>query len=396
MTHVDTIPAPEIARRLRVARENANKETCEVAKEMGMAISTVIAIESGDRFVEIREIEKLARFYGLSLNGLMRREAIHVNLNPKFRKLRNSQSEAVLNAARKLNVLVSAEVELENILGLTRTNEYPLEREISGENVVKLGEQHAEELRESLGIGDGPIADIFSLIELQLGIRLYQQKLDSNISGMFVFDNLVGACIMLNSVHSRKRRVYSAAHEIGHFVGTRRSPETNGQSESYSSREELYADSFAQTFLAPSHTFSEAFYRNVAGNDRISRRCVILVSNLFGVSNEFSVRRMEKLGLVNEGTWEWFKANGGITKKYVNEVLGGQIKEPDPGRIDSNRPIPYRLGLMAYRVRELELLTEGQLSELLCMSRVVLRHFLNTLTLEEGASNDIFKLPCRK
>lgn len=395
MTDLDTIPAPEIARRLRVARENANKSQEEAADVIGLSQSDMFAIENGERSVQIRDVQKLARFYGLSLNALMRHEAIHVNLIPKFRRLKNSHSADVIEAAKELNVLVSAEVELENILGLSRISEYPAERNISAGNLEELGEQHARELRKRLGIGAGPATNIFSLIELQLGIRLYQRKLDMGISGLFVYDDRVGACILLNADHSLESRVYSAAHEVGHFIGTRHSPESYNQSGEYSSRDEQYADAFAQSFLAPSDTFSEAFYRIIAGSDRISRRCVVLLSHQFGVSREFCVRRMEKIGLANKGTWDWFEANGGISNKHVKEVLGSHINEPDPYRIDSNRPVPYRIGLMAYQVRECELLSEGQLSELLRMNRVDLRHFLNTLTLEEGASNEIFRLPSR-
>ncbi len=270
MTDLDTIPAPEIARRLRVARENANKSQEEAADVIGLSQSDMFAIENGERSVQIRDVQKLARFYGLSLNALMRHEAIHVNLIPKFRRLKNSHSADVIEAAKELNVLVSAEVELENILGLSRISEYPAERNISAGNLEELGEQHARELRKRLGIGAGPATNIFSLIELQLGIRLYQRKLDMGISGLFVYDDRVGACILLNADHSLESRVYSAAHEVGHFIGTRHSPESYNQSEEYSSRDEQYADAFAQSFLAPRDTFSEAFFRIIAGSDRIS------------------------------------------------------------------------------------------------------------------------------
>ena len=221
MIDLDTIPPPEIARRLRVARENANKSQEEAAYVIGLSQSGMSAIENGERSVQIRDIRQLARSYGLSLNALMRHEAIHVNLIPKFRRLKNSHSENVIKAAKELNVLVSAEVELENILGLSRVSEYPAERDISAGNLEELGEQHARELRKRLGIGAGPATNIFSLIELQLGIRLYQRKLDMGISGLFVYDDRVGACILLNADHSLESRVYSAAHEVGHFIVTR-------------------------------------------------------------------------------------------------------------------------------------------------------------------------------
>lgn len=60
-----------------------------------------------------------------------------------------------------------------------------------------LAKQHAKEVRDWLDVGSGPIQDIFSLIESKIGIRLFQKKLDTSISGLFVFDETIGACILL-------------------------------------------------------------------------------------------------------------------------------------------------------------------------------------------------------
>ena len=38
---------------------------------------------------------------------------------------------------------------------------------------------------------------------------------------------------------------------------------------------------------------------------------------------------MEKLGLARKGTLDWFKANGVITSKHENEVLGEIPREKD-------------------------------------------------------------------
>ena len=191
------------------------------------------------------------------------------------------------NAVKLLNNLVRAEVELENILGIKRTTEYPEERGISSGDVEKLGETHAQELRHWQGLGGGPIADIFSVIEIGIRIRLFQRQLDSEFSGLFVYVERLGACILLNSTHPLLRRTYSAAHALGHFIGTRHPTETHRQNEQFLSREERYADVFGQSFLTPQDSFTKAFNLIVDGNDRISRKQVIILAHQFGISREF-------------------------------------------------------------------------------------------------------------
>lgn len=84
-------------------------------------------------------------------------------------------------------------------------------------------------------------------------------------------------------------------------MGTRGSSETYEKGESFESREGRYADYFSRSFLAPSESF-EAFYNEIIeGDEPISIRNVILLAHQFGVSREFSVRRLEQLGLVKKG-----------------------------------------------------------------------------------------------
>ena len=244
-------------------------------------------------------------------------------------------------------------------------------------------------------IGSGPIADIFSLIEFKIGIRLFQTKLASSISGLFVYDESVGACILLNVTHPIRRRVYSAAHELGHFIGTRHSPETLEKGERFTLREEKYADSFARSFLTPTESFTEAFQKITQGSVTFTRRHVILLTHQFCISREFCIGRLEELGLVRKGTWDWFKKNGKITSQHVIEVLGEEYNKVDHAKAQAKKMVSHRIGLMATRAWEQNLVTEGVLSDLLGMHRIAVREVLNEHQLEEEAMDDILKLPTR-
>ena len=395
MANLNELSAQEIGRRLRLARENAGIRQEEAAPVIGVSRPTLVSIEQGNRRVRIQELQTLASHYGTSVNALLRREAVHTDLVPRFRKLMETEDKHALEAVKLLNELVKAEVELENILGIERRKNYPPERGISEGDVIELAERHAEELRRWLGLGFCPVADIFSIIELNLGIRLYQRRLsnDSKVAGLFTYDDKIGACIFLNANHPLPRRIQSAAHELGHFFGTRRIPEVLEEDEQFLSRDERYANAFGRAFVTPARSFTESFEQLKAITNKPTRRLIILLAHQFGISRQACVLRLEELGLVKRGTWAWFEANGGIKDSQAREVLGEAAERLDPAKNDAKRPVSHRLSLMAHAAWKRGLMSEGQLSELLKIRRVDLRSIIDQIELEEGETDDVLKLP---
>lgn len=397
MADLNELSAQEIGRRLRLARENAGIRQDQAAEVIDMSRPTLVSIEKGTRRVRIEELQVLAQHYGTSVNALLRREALHTDLVPRFRKMRETEDQHTLEAVELLNALVKAEVELENVLGIQRRRHYPPEKGINQGDVIELAEKHAQELRDWLGLGSGPIADIFTMIELDLGIRLYQRRLSSGskVAGLFTYDDAVGACILLNANHPLERRIQSAAHEVGHFIGTRRVPEVLEDDEQFQSRDERYAKAFGRAFLTPHKSFSESFRQLTAGDDMLTRRHVILLAHQYNISREACVRRLEELGLLKKGTWEWLKTKGGINDTHMREVLGDGAERVDVAKTDANRPVSHKLSLMAYAAWKRGIMSEGQLAELLRMRRVEIRGLIDQIELEENVTDDLLKLPRR-
>jgi Zn-dependent peptidase ImmA (M78 family) len=329
--------------------------------------------------------------YGTSVNALLRKEAIQVDLAPRFRKLIGTSDKAADDAAKLMADLAKAEVELENLLGLTRVANYPPERPILRGDVRAQAEQDAMELRQRLGLGNSPVPDVVTLFEFELGVRVYVRRLDSKISGLFAYDESLGPCMLLNANHPRDRRTQSAAHECGHFISTRREPEILHNYEADNSREERYANAFARAFLTPARAAIQKFQEVIAGSDRLSRRHVIVLAHFFGVSREAMVRRLEELSLVKPGTWDWFQANGGITDEQAREVLG-DLLVPDTNKAEADRPTTLRLNLLAAEVYRQGLLSEGQLARLLNLDRVELRQILDAGEMEGSETDGVANL----
>jgi Zn-dependent peptidase ImmA (M78 family)/DNA-binding XRE family transcriptional regulator len=383
LTQLEQVSPIDTGERLRVAREGANITQAAAATAIGVARTTLVAIEQGERRVRLDELQRLAKLYGTSVNALLRREAVHVDLAPRFRKLHARHDAADDAAADLLASLAQAEVELENLLGIDRVRNYPPERQILKGDVRAQAEHDAMELRQRLGIGNAPITDIVTLLEMEMGVRVYVRRFDGRISGLFAYDDTLGACILLNANHPRERRTQSAGHETGHFISTRRQPEILHQQEAETSREERYASAFARAFLTPARAVMQKFQEVSAGSDLLTRRHVIVLAHFFGVAREAIVRRLEELALVKPDTWDWFQSNGGITDEQARQVLG-DLSAPDSQKAEADRPTSLRLNLLAAEVARQGLLSEGQLARLLRLDRIEVREILNIHDLEAG------------
>jgi Zn-dependent peptidase ImmA (M78 family) len=392
MGSLNELSSQEIGRRLRLAREVADVRQEEAAQVIGMSRPTLVSIEQGARPVRSNELQILAHRYGVSVNALLRREAVHTDLLPRFRKLRETENHHVAEAISLFNDLIRADVELENVLGIERRRNYPPEKGISQGDVSQLASQHACELREWLGLGQGPIADIFAVIEFDLGIRLFQRRLSSSskVAGLFTYDDTVGACIFLNANHPLARRTLSASHEVGHFYGTRRNPEVLEEDEKFLSRDERYANTFGRVFLAPEAAFTKSFrqLREITGKTSVS--LVVRLAHQYGISRQACVLQLEELSLAKRGTWEWFLNRGGISDDHARQVLGEQALRADPAKRDADRLVAHKTALMAHLAWKRDIMTEGQLSELLKIGRLELREVIDQIEVEDRESDILF------
>ncbi|MBQ1562845.1 MULTISPECIES: ImmA/IrrE family metallo-endopeptidase [unclassified Caulobacter] len=371
----------EVGERLRIAREAAKVTQAAAAAALEVARTTVVAIEQGQRRAKLDELQRLASLYGISVNALLRREAVQVDLKPRFRRM-GEQDDGVEGAVALLTTLVQAELELEDLLGVRRPRNDPPERPLMPGDVVLQAEHDAAELRQWLGIGQAPVYDIVSLLELQLGVRVFVRRLPAKVSGLYAYDEAAGPCVLLNGAHPRERRAQTGAHELGHLVSTRRAPDALYDGSPETSREERYANAFARAFLTPARAVMAMFRDVTAGSSQLTRRHVIVLAHAFGVAREAMVRRLEELSLTKVGTWDWFEHNGGITNDQARQVLG-EAWGADARQADAARPVSLRLGMLAREAWRQNLLSEGQLAGLLQLDRVEIRELIDAFEDEE-------------
>lgn len=99
--------------------------------------------------------------------------------------------------------------------------------------------------------------------------------------------------------------------------------------------------------------------------------------------------RLEELGLTKKGTWDWFKDNGNISDEQVQQVLGSAGYEASI--VDSAQS--SRLFLPPIDAWKKDLVSEGQMSEMLKLGRTQVREILDEAAAEEDEADDLFKLP---
>src|ERR1700733_13031297 len=205
---MNNLAPTELGDRLRGARSDANFTQDAAAASLGMARTTLVAIEKGQRAVRPEELLAFARLYGVSAGKLVSPDAIHVDFSAKFRRTQGKEgSRAGGEALSLLNRLATGAAQLERLLGQELRTDYPPPIRINPRIVNQQAEDAANNLRARLGVGFGPIPDLITMLELELGLRIFFRPLPSLISGLYAFDPAVGACVLINASHNWKRRI---------------------------------------------------------------------------------------------------------------------------------------------------------------------------------------------
>lgn len=377
---MSSLAPADLGERLRGARSGANLTQDAAAAALGMARTTLVAIEKGQRLVRPDELLAFARLYGVSVGKLTSPDAVHVDLSAKFRRAEGKEaSKAVTQALNLLNKLATGAAQLERLVGQELRTDYPPPLRINPQIVNQQAEDAANNLRTRLGVGLGPIPDLISLLELELGLRIFFRPLPSEIAGLYAYDAAIGACVLINANHHWKRRIQTAIHEAGHFVSDRSHADILEEGEVSLSIEERFAKRFGSAFLMPASGVRARFDQIVGSENRFDVRELILLAHQFGVATEAMCRRLEELTLLPQGTWDSMRDRGfasDLERSVIGEV-SVQLKPP---------LIPTRLAYLASVALDRELLSEGQLCDLLAVDRLELREALRPFETEEVMS----------
>ena len=363
---------PEIlGARLKSARSMRRMTQESAAIALGMARTTVVAIEAGKRQVAIGELRAMAELYEVSEANLIDGGAPSVEMTVQFRSAApNGGVDEEVLVASMLNRLANSVLQIEALIGMQALKlDVPAVQLIRDEAIEQQAEDTALALRARLGLGMGPIQDLNALLESELGLRVFERPLPSRISGAIAFTEAAGGFVLLNSKHPIYRRRVTAAHEVAHAALRSSGLSVHFEDDSFDDREEKFCDAFGCCLLMPAAAIrrKSSELKRVVG--KFTVRELLTMTLYFNVSMEALVRRMVALRLLPSGTFERLKRDG-LSMKHrerVRDELGLNQEPPT---------FTARTMLLALAAYDRELLSEQQIATMLELDLVTVRKAL--------------------
>lgn len=390
------LDATVLGARLAESRRARGLTQQQAADAIDVARTTITAIEKGTRKPRASELARLLLLYGRSVSEFARSAAPSESppFLVQFRESRGASSSDVNRTAaiQQFEQLCRWYREMEAAAGFQEFAPLPPDYSVQSLNPVQAGEMLASAERNRLGMGDGPIADLWGLLESGAGLRIFSFPMHhhAGIAGMFVFASDLGACVALNANHPAERQRWSLAHEYAHLLTNRfRAEITVLRSRGRSDPNERIANAFAIHFLMPTTGVIRRFQsiQHETGG-KMTPTELLQLSHLYGVSVESMTHRLEDLELLPSNTWDRLQEKG-FKPRAAQQMLG----IPNDRTGQPRFPVRYvALCVAAYQRGEL---SEGQLAQRLLSDRVGVRRIVDEISGAEtlGDDGEIRQLP---
>lgn len=347
----------ELAKRLREAREHEGLSQEEVAKKLDIPRASVSMLENAQRKVDSLELVKLAKIYGKSPSHFLGGETKPDN-NEATLLFRSAALQVPTNTIEEFKEFSENYLWLSRLMGgaLTRqTPSYPIKRE-SRENAKRL----ATEIREKLELGYAPIPEIFSILEL-LGLHVLRKPIADEVSGIFLHQREVGAFVLINSFRTKGHQVFTAAHELCHFLKDRFAIEGISCDIGAVNPElkEIFANYFAAEFLMPEEGIAEWMQANHIRKEDLDAFVIIHLQQWFRVSYRAMLVRLKQLGHISGKAFETLKVE---SANRIDRQLG---YEPDEAPVNPPAIFPHQYRQLAFEAYHAGKISIGRLGELL-------------------------------
>ena len=362
--------------RLRAARKAGGLTQQDVADQLNLARTTFVAIEKGERPISPTELVALAGVLKRPVSELLRAQPVprdfvaHFRLRPEA----SNEDKALSESVRLLQDLADDYVTLERFTGAPLPQRYPTETEVAANAPSEAGESLALGERNRLGLGDAPVHNLRQLLEADVGLRIFALSLPGTVAGLFVHSPEYGACIAINANHPAERQRWSLSHEYAHFLAHRSRTEITllGKYQRVPA-EERFADAFAESFLMPSSGLKRRFHElKQSRNGAVTPADLLNLADLFQVSLEALVLRLENLDLIRPHTWDRL-LKAGFRVGEARQMLQLMALPPDTAML----PLRFRyLAVEAYLDGEI---SEGQFARFLRVDRASARRLAHRL-----------------
>jgi Zn-dependent peptidase ImmA (M78 family)/transcriptional regulator with XRE-family HTH domain len=381
----------ELGARLRQAREAAGLTQEAVADQMELSRSAVAQLEAGNRVVSSMELDRMARLYGRDMRDFFAAEFGPENaLAGLFRRNEDiADDPQAMEALRRCISLGRELTNLERLIGLARDPSsavrYRVAAPRSRYDAIRQGTSIADQERRRLGIGECALPDVTELLELQ-GVRTALVTLPKDVSGLTLVDPEAGPFVAVNREEHLFRRNFSFAHEYAHVLMDCDAHGIISRGSDRAELQEVRANSFAASLLLP-----EGGVREVLGTlgksaqtqllvetpldderaegieargatpAKIQMHDVVLLARSFGVSRQVVLYRLRNLRILSERELnELLKLEEAGHGRQLEKLL--ELPEPDHAR-ERNR-FQHRFLSLALEAYRCESISKSKLEEL--------------------------------
>lgn len=303
MDYREKTPTASIIRKLREEQGLSQKE---LAKRAGMTATQLCKIELGHNSMTESTLRRVAEALGIGIgellgeSSLMVREASHVQYDAEdceccyvpilasdmsgrcfetICRLVRDNDRRIAEAERALGIVPGTSLQLVFPYGVN-------------ENASEL---LARNMRFSLGVGNMPIQDLVSILEMR-GVRIAKIKRPNSFQSMSFYNlNLHTLTIVLNSKNTDERNTYRLAYELGAAIVFAMSSFKAVADEGHVHR---LLRRFTTEFLMPEETVRMDVAQCGIEPDKWSMLLLNLLKRRFAVSAEAYALRLEMLGLI--------------------------------------------------------------------------------------------------
>ena len=285
-----------LGKNIKRLRNGAGLSQNALATAAGISLPSIKLIESGKGSPRMNTLQQIAGALQVKLQDLF--APVRELSSVRFRSSRTMPNrEKILNDVAKWldNFNYLEEITRERV-------PYKFRNKTGELNVDSIIEA-AVKCRKILGLRDDePVRDICGLLE-SAGIKVFPMSMASDgFFGLSIDENDNGPAVVVNSWERipTERKIFSAAHELGHLVLHRDAFNVSESGEN--PEEERQADLFAGHFLMPEKGFKKE-WNEAYGLHKVDR--VLKVKRIFHVSYKTVLFRLTEYG-AGKSIWGQF------------------------------------------------------------------------------------------
>jgi Predicted Zn peptidase len=286
-----------VGTRLHDARIRIGLSQRALGDAAGVSQSTVHRVEAGARTrVTLVELDRLAQALGVTLEELLYGSSVRDRIRAAARCTDGAQIQPALE---HVIALLELDDRLDGaVTGLRQTRLWARVEPPSSGTPRARAEVLAGQVREILGLGVAPIAQLAEVVEVLTGVDVGTAPLPDGVSGVCAVDPQRETVILLiNSDEVADRQRFTLAHELGHLLfGDPAHVHTVSTSRTSA---EVRCDEFARNLLLPKSGVLAWLeqVRRVTGQHLLDRRQVALLTRHFGVTPEVVSIQLDRMKL---------------------------------------------------------------------------------------------------